>query len=488
MSTPVVCLSAGLAVPKKTDNPIARQHLYLNYGLLGLASILAEAGHSASVVHGHFDSPEEVVERLLAERLLPGPHPLLLSIPSSFALPWARRVCRAVRRSSPSTTIVVGGRWVVADDEAWIRGQLPDVNQFVPGLADGIVETIVSRRARRSLLFRPVSLAARIPTLNYYLLDRWQDFHPSLEVSRGCGMHCTFCAEAEEPLQNLKEPRRLADEFDGLARMYGSGPVHPYLEASLFRPTTSWIEAFKRGLHEVGVSLPWRTETRVDVLSPQQIASLAEAGLRVLDLGLESASPAQLLRMKKTTQPAVYLRRASQLLRACKSANVWAKVNILLHPGETEDTIRETTDWLDAHRALIKGLSVGPTILFRYGRATEAVLREFQQHGASAVDPGSLDAKGFAHLHLSTEMPHDRAVAVSHEVSRRFMSDRDYYDLKSFSYLPRRFTWDQFRALVESHPSSEYPFRVSNPDMERDEAGELKIDADGRAAPGRSTI
>ncbi|NUQ77829.1 MAG: radical SAM protein [Polyangiaceae bacterium] len=351
---------------------------------------------------------------------------------------------------------------MVADDEPWIRAQLPDADEFVPGLAESTIESIVAGPtvcAPRNLLRAGTIPLTLIPELNYALLDCLQDFQPSIEVSRGCGMHCTFCAEAEEPLGNIKSPRLLADEFAYLAKIFGADDIHPYLEASFFRPTTNWTQKFEDALHRVGVTLQWRAETRVDAISPKQLEQLARTGLRVLDLGLESASPRQLRAMRKTTQPDVYLRRASQLLRACESANVWAKVNVLLHPGETMESINETVNWLEAHRSSIKGLSVGPTILFRYGRGTDSLLQEFRGLGAFEVRPGSLDEQGFAHFHLSAEIPHDMAVTLSRDISRSFMSARDYFDLKSFSYLPRSFKWNDFYNLVTTHNNAEYPFR-----------------------------
>jgi hypothetical protein len=460
MQQSVVCLSAGMLAPKKTNNPIARLHLYLNYGLLGLASILSRAGCQTCVVHGRFEEPEDCVSRLQSEGKLPCDC-LLLSIPSSFAIEWARRAVLQLRANWPSLRIVVGGRWVVADDEHWIRSQLPDVDQFVPGLAeDRILNIVRTGMPDVVALARGTSVATSSPALDYDLLSDMALFHPSLEVSRGCGMHCSFCAEAEEPLSSLKSPGVLAAEFAGLIKTYGTADVHPYLEASFFRPSTRWAKELGDATIAHGARLSWRAETRVDSLSPRLVADLALAGFKVVDLGLESASPLQLRRMKKTTQPEVYLRRASELLRACYQNGVWPKVNVLLHPGETPDTLAQTEAWLDAHRPYIKGVSVGPTIVFRYGTASADLLREFEQLGAGAVDPMALDRDGFAHLHLSSRMSHEQAISESARISREFMSMRDYYDLKSFSYLPRTLAWDEFRAMVGASSDANYSFQT----------------------------
>ncbi|MBS2013532.1 MAG: radical SAM protein [Deltaproteobacteria bacterium] len=457
----VLCLSAGMLAPKKADTPTSRLHLYLNYGLLGLASLLRDAGHQPRVVHGRFDEPEDVIGRSLVDGQ--GRAPVLLSVPSSFALEWARRACAELRRLEPTTRIIVGGRWVVADDEDWIRAQLPDADEFIPGLAEDSIVNLVQGATRTTLLRRPDRDSSLIPPLDYSLLEDFKEFQPSIEVSRGCGMKCTFCAEADEPLSAMKDPTLVADEFQRLRVAYGSDDIHPYLEASLFRPSTEWISVFARARDERGLRQPWRAETRVDTLSPSQIHALSAAGLSVLDLGLESGSPTQLERMKKATRGDVYLKRASALLRACRDAGVWAKVNVLLHPGETPETLAETEAWLEAHRDCIKGLSVGPTILFRYGRGSLSQLAEFEAHGARVVDAGALDRDGYAHMHLGPSMPHELAETESSRIARSFMTARDYFDLKSFSYFPRSLTWAKFEALVLAAEHAQFSFRVESP-------------------------
>lgn len=461
--TNVICVSAGMLAPKKQDTPIARAHLYLNYGLLGLGSILATSGYSPRIFHGQFLQPEDFVRNLFAARSLDPSAPLLLSVPSSFALPWARRACSEVRRVSPATRIIVGGRWVVADDETWIRGQLPDANEIFRGLAEPVIERLIRGPLQSELVSIGSQglISAHSPTLNYDLLEHSRRFQPSIEVSRGCGMHCVFCAEAEEPLSSMLDPDILADEFVRLSEHYQTIDIHPYLEASFFRPSSDWIHTFRSALAGRKIQMLWRTETRVDAISPSQIKMLAESGLRVLDLGLESASHEQLLRMQKTTNPESYLRRASELLNACREAGIWTKVNVLLHPGETPETIKATEDWLERHRGSIKGMSVGPTILFRYGAGTDALLREFEAHGAHAIDEKAIDRDGFTHLHLSSEMSHEEARAESLRLSRSFMTERDYFDLKSFSYFPRDLSWPDFRAMLIESPNPNYSFRLS---------------------------
>jgi len=456
----ILCISAGMLKPKKVDNPVARLHMYLNYGLLGLASILGSRGYEPTVVHGRFEEPEAFVLGLQARGLLASAHPILLSLPSSFALPWARAACAAIRAVAPETRIVVGGRWVVANDPVWIKSQLPQADEFIEEHAESRIEQIVDPRTTCATPHLSQPDDGFMPALNYLLLEGWQEFQPSIEVSRGCGMHCTFCAEAEVPLSIMKPPGKVADEVANYEHVGGGDECHPYFEASIFQPSTVWSEELTDHLVRRGLRVQWRAESRVDVLSPRQISGLAQAGLRILDLGLESGSPAQLIAMKKTPRPDVYLSRASNLLRACHENGVWTKVNILLYPGETWETLQQTTEWLERHRPFIKGLSVGPTILYRYGQSSRTLLEEFGHLGAVVTDPRGLDAQGYTHLDLSSEITHAAALAFSTELSKSFMTSRDYYDLKVFSYLPRGFSWEQFQRTIDGRAAEDLPFRV----------------------------
>ena len=132
----VFCVSAGLTRPKKSDNPIVRRYKYLNYGLLSLAGTLRDAGFRPEVTHGEY-TPPAVFARELTERPCFQPDlPVLLSLPSSYALPWAREFTDELRATAPGVPVVVGGRWVVDGNGDWIRTKLPAVDLVVFGQAE----------------------------------------------------------------------------------------------------------------------------------------------------------------------------------------------------------------------------------------------------------------------------------------------------------------------------------------------------------------
>ena len=134
----------GHACPKEAGPPPARRQLYLNYGALSLATKLSVAGHDTVLVHGEHQPPAEILEAILAAGQLPSRYPLMLSIPSYYALPWAQEFCRHAKGRDPDCKIVVGGRWVVGPDPEWFRRIMPEADHVVPGLGESIIESLLS--------------------------------------------------------------------------------------------------------------------------------------------------------------------------------------------------------------------------------------------------------------------------------------------------------------------------------------------------------
>jgi hypothetical protein len=465
----VTLISAGMLSPKKVDHPLARLHLYLNYGLLALASELARKGYSPKVVHGRFEPPHQVLKYLIDSNLLDTPFPVFLSIPSSYAINWSKEFCRLLKRERPNLKIIAGGRWVVGTDGEWIKRKIQEIDLVVYGTAERRVERILNPVDWNGMPFSSCSSdftaelpLRKLPTLDYSLLDRFEDYQPSVEISRGCGMGCSFCAESDVPLSDLEAPGVIAQTLVSLCEQYQTNDIHPYFEASFFRPSFQWAADFAKQYRANNLRVQWRCESRVDGISLRTLEKLAEAGLKVIDLGLESASYRQLRAMKKTSIPEVYLKRASCLIQECKKAGIWVKINILLYAGEDRQSLEETSDWLNHHRQCIKGLSVGPLVAYRLD-VTPKLLESLQFLGASLVNEELLAKEGIAEFNLSREIDYETAQYFSTSLCQEFMSERDYFDLKSFSYLPRSYTFSEFQQSLSRIDISNLPFRRSSP-------------------------
>lgn len=456
-SNTVVFVSAGMLSPKKRDNILARRQLYLNYGALSLATTAEMAGYNAVLVHGEHREPEVVFNDLCTAGRFPSKYPLMLSIPSFYALTWAQIFCRLVKAAAPECRIVVGGRWVVGPDVMWLRKLIPEADELAPGLSEPFIKDLLTG----SIALHRLPVPTPQFTLNHMLVDGYQKYQPSIEASRGCGMGCMFCEERDIPVQKLGSPSAVVNSLAMVQKQYNGGEINPYFQSSMFLPSTRWALGLVEEIQKSNIFINWRTETRVDAMVPETVAALAEAGLKVLDLGLETASPIQILAMDKASKPDRYLRRAEELLEACRKHGVMAKVNVLLYAGETSATLRETEAWLDSNSHCITGVSVGPVVAYGPPKTARILIEDFIRRGARPVDPDSAVRTGITRMHLSKEFDDATVEKVSLALSRRYMDSNSYFALKSFSYYPRDYGRLDFNSDVKNSDPEKLPFRLN---------------------------
>lgn len=430
------CISAGQTITRKKKTPFSLKHRYLNYGLLSLATILKEQNIPAIQVQGLFESPKITLQTCINElNFLDSEYPLFLSIPSFYALDWSIEFINLIYQIKPKQKIIVGGRWVVGNTTKNLQDLLPPVDQIVTGLGETVLSSVLSKY--------DITLIKKISDhykLNYDLLHERHLYQPSIEISRGCGMGCAFCQEKDEKLTSLKPVAELIDEIKLLSEHDQFNLTTPYFETSMFTPNRKWSIQLKEDLAKEGLNIKWRTEGRIDSISPENIPHLSEAGLKVLDLGLESASEKQLISMKKTNSPKLYLERASKLLKKAYEHGIKVKINILLYAGETLDTLKETENWLEKHKNYITGVSVGPITVYGWDEDIDSYINELKMLGASI----SHTSIGIKYLHLSSEINFEDSLKISRELSRKFMTKENYFFLKSFSYLPRNYKYENF--------------------------------------------
>lgn len=453
----VFCIASGQEVTKKTNSIISKRNKYLNYGLLSLATILNNLGIRSLVVHGLFESPQEILNKCIHHNILESNQPILISVPSFFAVSWANNFISLLKLRKPNQKVILGGRWVIGEREDLAKKLFPKADLIVGGLAEGkIVELVLkfsSVNRLKLLNFKPPK--KQISSLDYSLLLDREQFHLSIEVSRGCGMGCEFCQEKAEPMLPLKHPKLIINEVEEALL---EGGMNVYFEASLFAPNLHWVNEFLNAYQSRDYDFKWRAEARTDSIKPKYFESLFKSGLRVLDIGLESASHKQLLSMGKTNNPQKYLKQASDMIRSASDNGIKTKINVLLYPGETDESIGETEDWLENHKEYITGISAGPVMVFGWDDVPrQRYLESLEELGASvAREP----MEGILLLNLDKNINYEQSIQIANRISQKYMSAKDYFDLKSFSYFSRFYSYTDFLGDIEG--DVEYSFNYKS--------------------------
>jgi radical SAM superfamily enzyme YgiQ (UPF0313 family) len=432
----ILMIAAGMKQKKKEFMNKDFESMYLNYGLLGLATILYEKGYNS--VH-MFQGDYKIIDDLIVEikdkniDIKKLKYPLFISIPSFLAVSWTLEFIKKIKALNPNVKIIVGGRWVVDKNIEWLFKKLPDVDLFCQGCPDEVIDKLLN--LNNWMHYKNESISSNyFKRLNYTLLNNFNQYQPVIEICRGCGMNCGFCLEKNYPPSKVKSPMEVILEAKEICKLYNNNNLNFYFEASMFNPTIKWSRDFAKVYTEFNMSFKWRFETRVDTLNVECIEILSKVGLKVIDLGLESASLIQLERMGKSKKPEDYLIKASQLIKKMFDFGVWAKLNILLYIGETFETINETMNWLDEHKQYFKGVSVNPFLLYLNGCQTFEFISKIIEVTGIAPNIQELYENGFVFVDLSPDISIEKAKEISIIISEKYMNRQDFIELKRICY------------------------------------------------------
>lgn len=175
--------------------------------------------------------------------------------------------------------------------------------------------------------------------------EMWMEHHGyfsiNLVTTRGCPYKCNWCAK---PIYgnryNSHSPSRIAGQMKFLRDTFGA--QHIWFADDIFGLKPGWMQSFRAELDTMGVHLPYKIQTRADLLlQDDAVRLLGETGCETAWMGAESGSQRILDAMDKGTSVA-QIREASSLLR--KHGIRPAFFIQFGYLGETMQDIRATID------------------------------------------------------------------------------------------------------------------------------------------------
>lgn len=165
----------------------------------------------------------------------------------------------------------------------------------------------------------------------------------TIQSSRGCPYNCEYCPYLV--MQGTKLRKRSADnvvdEIKHMHEKYGVRGV-------LFRDPVFTIDRKRTGkianrLIEEDMNIKWCCETRLDCLDTDLIDLMKDAGLRSINVGVESYSRDIL---EKASRKAIDNKHQEEIINHCEDNGVKVSAFYILgFPDDTIESIRKTIDY-----------------------------------------------------------------------------------------------------------------------------------------------
>jgi len=293
-----------------------------------LAAQLGAAGHSVSV--------EEIRERWTV------PDVDVAVVLSSMVDAEAERDYAAYLRSRGVRTIVVGAfasaQPLFYRDHAdvVIVGEPEALGAALLDAGDGVVR--VGEVANLDALPFPDWTAFDVARFRYAFLGFRS---PTLPIgsARGCAYGCGYCPWRVTASFRQRDPARVGREIEHQQRRHGARSFA--FRDPLFNLDEDRVLELTRVLRPLGIR--FSAEMRADRLSPRLLEALGEAGLRSLEIGVESVNREMLAKEKRRPPDAA---QVEETVRTAQRLGIRVICNFILGlPDDDRDTMQQTLQW-----------------------------------------------------------------------------------------------------------------------------------------------
>ena len=186
----------------------------------------------------------------------------------------------------------------------------------------------------------------------------WMKAHGYFSVnvvsSRGCPFGCNWCAKpVYGDRYHVRSPRAVASEMRLLKDTLS--PDHIWFADDIFALSPRWTLEFASAVRELDARIPFRMQSRCDLMTRSTVGALAEAGCQEVWMGAESGSQRILDAMNKGIRAQDIPRARENLRRHGIRACYFLQFG---YPGEAWPEIEETIEMVRRTRPDDIGVSV----------------------------------------------------------------------------------------------------------------------------------
>ena len=165
-------------------------------------------------------------------------------------------------------------------------------------------------------------------------------FSLNLVSSRGCPFHCNWCAK---PVwgnnYRVRSPFRVAEEMSYVKRCFA--PDHIWFADDIFALSARWTTAFADAVEQLRAHIPFKMQSRCDLMTRETVADLKRAGCSSVWMGAESGSQRILDAMEKGTRVQQVYQARENLKRNGIKTGLFLQFG---YPGEKWSDIKATID------------------------------------------------------------------------------------------------------------------------------------------------
>jgi radical SAM superfamily enzyme YgiQ (UPF0313 family) len=179
-------------------------------------------------------------------------------------------------------------------------------------------------------------------------------FSLNLVASRGCPYRCNWCAK---PISgdrfHVRPAEAVADEILELKNVYGA--EYLWFSDDVFALNHHWAQQFAHSVEIRGCTLPFKVQSRADLMTAETVDALKRAGCAEVWMGVESGSQKVLDAMDKGLLVAEIVAARKLLRKADIRACYFLQFG---YPGETWSDIQQTVSLVRGTRPDDIGVSL----------------------------------------------------------------------------------------------------------------------------------
>jgi len=334
-------------------------------GLAYIAAILKNSGFAVEIL-------DMDVLRIklsdLSSRLKGCDYPVVgVSCRSIFSLGDAIRIIKEIKSVLPGSTVIGGGPGFMFSPEIIFK-HMPGCDIIVHGEGEDTMLNLCSRlktgnkdlsglegisyRSGGQVISRPrqyyldldkLPLPARtlLPNNRYRMHPPFGVYPPAtlMETSRGCEYGCTFCS-LRRPVKG-RSAHQVIDEIQGLIREYGVKEIQ-FIDPN-FTYDQKRVMDLCRQLIDRKIKVSWTCKTRIDLVSEELLKTMSQAGCYMISYGVESGSQ----KILDTLDKGITVEEAERVFRLTRQAKIKTLAYVIIgSPGEDDNTVKQTTDFL----------------------------------------------------------------------------------------------------------------------------------------------